>query len=64
MPRAGNGAAFLPRLRVLVERKHFDRGGVTWLLEGEPHTSRDDAEASAQRLRKQGFQVRVRPVVQ
>lgn len=58
-----SGLAFLPRVRILVERAHYTRGGVQWVQEGDLHSINELAQQAAEKLRKQGWRVRVRPIV-
>lgn len=58
-----SGLAMLPRIRFVVERAHYERGGVRWLQAGDVTPARDAAEHAADRLRKEGWRVRVRPLV-
>lgn len=58
-----SGLAFLPRVRILVERFHFRPGGGVWVQEGDLHAINELAQQAAEKLRKQGFRVRVRPIV-
>lgn len=50
-------------LRFIVEQAHYERGGVRWLRQGELHGVHELANQAADKLRAQGFRVRVRPVV-
>lgn len=57
-----SGMAMLD-LRFIVEQAHYERGGVKWLRQGDPHEVHELASQAADKLRAQGFRVRVRPVV-
>lgn len=59
---ANSGMSMLD-LRFLVEQAHYERGGVKWLRQGDLHEIHELANQAADKLRAQGFRVRVRPVV-
>lgn len=61
----GWGNGMLPPLSILhrVERLHIERGHVVWLKEGCDHGIRELANQAADKLRKEGWTIRVRPVV-
>lgn len=63
--RGQSGAGMLPPLSVFfrVERMSIVGKGRVWLMVGDDHTVREFASQAADKLRAQGFTVRVRPVI-
>lgn len=60
----GQSGAYMLDVRHIVEQAHFERGaGIQWIRQGDAHERAELAGQAADKLRAQGFRVRVRPIV-